>query len=463
MRPSYRHLAPALPLLLVVAACGRAPASDDGAATHGTSSSGPADASSDGGTRDAGDALGPDDGAVTFYRDVLPIVQARCTACHRDGNIAPFSLERYEDAWPWRDAIAAAVTAGTMPPWLPDSSCAEYTNDPTLPPLEIDTLVDWAAELGPRGNPDDAPPPVDHGDDALPRVDVELSSPEAYTPVGADDYRCFLLDWPLDTPAFVTGFHVRPGNPTMVHHVIAYRIAPERVPEYEALDADDPSAGYPCFGGPGGAVNDPGAGLWLGAWAPGGHATPYPEGTGLAIEPDAKVVLQIHYNTAAGDGGSDRTSIELMTADTVEREAFMMLWADLDWLGGNMSIPAGDADVVHSWALDPTVVMDFLTDVIPKDAPFLIHSSAHHMHLLGTSARHRIVHQDGSETCLLDIPRWDFGWQSAYGFREPQRFEPGDTLELTCHWNNAAGSDDVNWGEGTRDEMCLGIYYVTGV
>ncbi|MBK8238386.1 MAG: monooxygenase [Deltaproteobacteria bacterium] len=463
MRSPDRHRAPTLLLLLVVA-CVQATASDDpdpqasGGTAHGDEASG-----SEAATPDAGDPLGPDDGAVTFYRDVLPVMQARCTACHRDGNIAPFSLERYEDAWPWREAIAAAVTAGTMPPWLPDSSCAEYSHDPTLPPTEIDTLVAWAAEQGPRGNPDDAPAAVDHGDDGLPRVDVELSSPLAYTPVGADDYRCFLLDWPLDTPSFVTGFHVRPGNPSLVHHVIAYRIAPDRVPEYEALDAADPSAGYPCFGGPGGAVTDPGAGLWLGAWAPGGHATPYPEGTGLAIEPDAKVVLQIHYNTAASDGDSDRTSIELMTADTVEREAFMLLWADLDWLAGNMPIPAGDADVVHSWALDPTVVMDFLTDVIPPNAPFLIHSSAHHMHLLGRSARHRILHPDGGETCLLDIPRWDFAWQSAYGFATPQRFEPGDTLELTCHWDNGAGDEEVNWGEGTRDEMCLGIYYVTGV
>jgi Copper type II ascorbate-dependent monooxygenase, C-terminal domain len=407
--------------------------------------------------------LGPDDGSVTFYRDVLPIAQRRCIACHRDDNIAPFSLERYEDAWMWREAIVAAVTARTMPPWLPGADCNTYTNDPSLPADEAEVFAAWLAEQGPRGNPEDAPPPVDFGDGGLPRVDLTLASPEPYTPVGADDYRCFLLDWPLDAPAYVTGFHAKPGNPSIVHHVIAYNITPDRVAQYEALDAEDPAAGYTCFGGPGGAVTDPGAGMWLGAWAPGGGAAPYPEGTGLRMEPGAKVVLQVHYNTAAGGEGSDQTSIELMTDTAVEREAFMMLWADIEWLGGNMPIPKGDADVEHVWALDPTLVMDFLTDVVPPDQPFTIHSSSQHVHLLGTSARQDILRADGSSKCLVDIPRWDFGWQSAYRFADPVRFEPGDTLRLSCHWNNANGTHDVNWGEGTGDEMCLAIYYVTGI
>lgn len=407
--------------------------------------------------------LGPDDGAVTFFRDVLPIVQRSCMACHRDGSIAPFSLERYEDAWMWREAIAASVTARTMPPWLPGADCNTYTNDPSLPSEDVETIAAWVAEQGPRGNPDDAPPMPDFDTGGLPRVDLSLSAPEPYTPVGADDYRCFLLDWPLDAPAYVTGFHAKPGNPSIVHHVIAYNITPDNVPTYDALDAEDPAAGYPCFGGPGGSVSDPGTGLWIGAWAPGGGAAPYPEGTGLRMEPGSKVALQIHYNTAGGGTGSDQTTLELMTDTQVEREAFMLLWADIEWLGGNMPIPMGNPDVEHTWALDPTLVMDFLTDVVPPDSPFLIHSSSHHMHLLGTSARQDIVRADGTNECLVDIPRWDFGWQSAARFTEPVRFDPGDTLRLSCHWSNAAGTADVNWGEGTGDEMCLAIYYATGL
>ncbi len=449
-----RLLAP----LSLAAACS-SPAATPTDATTGTTGASDEDGTASTGS-DSGGALGPDDGTVTFYRDILPLAQQRCIGCHSDGNIAPFSMQRYEDAWPWRDAIAAAVADGSMPPWLPGPDCNDYANDPTLDADTRALVQTWADEDGPRGDPADAPPQMPPAVDALPRVDLSLGAPDPFTPSGTDDYRCFLLDWPQDTPTFVTGFRAVPGNPAIVHHVIAYRITPDRVPVYEALDAEDPEPGYTCFGGPGGDVTDPGAGLWLGAWAPGGHASVYPAGTGLAMSPGSKVVLQVHYNQGTTTG-SDTTAIELMIDDSVEREAFMLLWADLDWLGGNMPIPAGDADVEHHWAFDPTVVMDFLTDVIPPDQPFQLHSAAHHMHKLGTTARHRITRGDGTTTCLLDIPRWDFAWQSFYGFAEPVTFQPGDVLELSCHWDNHAGDADVNWGEGTSDEMCLGIYYAT--
>lgn len=429
------------------------PAPDDGSGTSAAASSAGASTT---------DALGPDDGTVTYYRDVLPIFRTHCTSCHQADAIGPFVLDDYAEAWQWRDATAAAVSARTMPPWLPAPGCNTYANDLSLPDDALATIVAWVAEDGPRGDPADAPAPdPDAGPPELPRVDVELAGPEPYTPTGADDYRCFLLDWPYDTPTFVTGFDTRPGNPAIVHHVIAYRITADRVATYEDLDAADPEPGYTCFGGPGGDVTDPGAGLWLGAWAPGGGAAIYPEGTGLEMDPGSKVVLQIHYNTAAAPGTADDTSVALMVADTVEREAFMMLWADLEWLSGNMPIPAGSTDTVHTWELDPTLVMDFLTDVVPPDQPFLLHTAGHHMHKLGTRAHHTIERADGSTDCLLDIEHWDFDWQRVARFTTPMRFEPGDVLKLSCQWDNGAGTQEVNWGEGTADEMCLGIYYVT--
>jgi hypothetical protein len=62
----------------------------------------------------------------------------------------------------------------------------------------------------------------------------------------------------------------------------------------------------------------------------------------------------------------------------------------------------------------------------------------------------------------LDIPRWDFNWQNSYRLREPRVVRPGDQLAIECHWNNSApGAVDTNWGEGTSDEMCLGVLYMT--
>ena len=105
---------------------------------------------------------------------------------------------------------------------------------------------------------------------------------------------------------------------------------------------------------------------------------------------------------------------------------------------------------------------------------FEIHSAAHHMHLLGTQGRAWVEKSDGTSRCLLEIDDWDFNWQEAYSLEETVRVDAGDRMHLQCHWDNSAENqpiidgelvapEDVSWGDGTRDEMCLGVYYITGV
>jgi hypothetical protein len=131
-----------------------------------------------------------------------------------------------------------------------------------------------------------------------------------------------------------------------------------------------------------------------------------------------------------------------------------------------MSIPAGNPDVAHSFTFDPTSV---LTD----GQAFDIYGVILHMHTRGTSATLEVLKggDEAAQQCLLDIPRWDFNWQGAYTLEAPVLFEPGDQLRITCHWDNSAENQpvvdgmqlpptDVNWGEGTGDEMCLGTLYL---
>jgi hypothetical protein len=82
------------------------------------------------------------------------------------------------------------------------------------------------------------------------------------------------------------------------------------------------------------------------------------------------------------------------------------------------------------------------------------------MHQLGKSARLSILRDGGDEECLLDIPAWDFHWQGGYALAETVRFEPGDKIHLECTWDNPT-MEQVTWGEGTGDEMCLGGFYYT--
>ena len=142
-----------------------------------------------------------------------------------------------------------------------------------------------------------------------------------------------------------------------------------------------------------------------------------------------------------------------------------------------MTIPAGEENVAH----DTSVPFDSLivkraqnTLGLAEDEPLMIYTAGHHMHELGTSQRTELQHLDGSTTCLLDTPDWDFAWQGRYTFENPIVFGPDDTLWMGCTWDNSAGNQPVingvvkepvtvAWGEGTSDEMCLSGFYVTGL
>src|SRR5688572_20749311 len=59
--------------------------------------------------------------AVTFTKDIAPILQRSCQNCHRPGQVAPMSLLTYEEARPWARSMKARTAirdkAGAMPPW----------------------------------------------------------------------------------------------------------------------------------------------------------------------------------------------------------------------------------------------------------------------------------------------------------------------------------------------------------
>src|SRR3954464_11001261 len=81
--------------------------------------------------------------AVTFNKEVLPILQKNCQTCHRPGEVAPMSLLTYSDARPWAKAIKNAVVSRKMPPWFADSKYGHFSNDRTLSEKDLQTLVAW--------------------------------------------------------------------------------------------------------------------------------------------------------------------------------------------------------------------------------------------------------------------------------------------------------------------------------
>lgn len=336
---------------------------------------------------------------------------------------------------------------------------------------------------------------------------ITLSLPGgSYTPQapagGTDDYRCFILDLPADTPGgYATGFQVLPGNPDVTHHAILYRIYPDQVAAAEKLEAADDRVGYECFGGSG--VPPRGASVsealsqsdWITAWAPGGDAADTPDGYGVEVPAGGKVVLQMHYNTRGGVGPDD-TEVKLRLApagsdlaplysmlmpapvelpcpagqsgplcdrqaaidDVVARFGRSSAWqvSGLQLLcGGNPSAPA--AGVTQS-----------CTRAITESTTLF--AVAGHMHLLGKTITVDVTDDAGAVTRVLDVPQYDFDNQDAVPLAAPLTLQAGDKVTVTCtHDPTLRGKVPgipaepryVVWGEGTTDEMCLGVL-VTG-
>lgn len=402
-----------------------------------------------------------EDETPTYVRDVQPLLAVKCGGCHTEDGIAPFPLVTYDQVTSVKGAVRAAVADRTMPPWLAGDGCTDYTGDRSLTDEQVDTVLRWIDGGVPAGDAGETPVEVEDTRRSLSRVDLELTLPVPYTPkTFPDDYRCFFLDWPEVETRYVTGFGIDPGNDAIVHHVIAYVVRPDNIATFQALDDADPEPGWPCFGGPGG--DGPSQAAWIGGWAPGVNGEDNPPGTGIEVPAGSKVIVQMHYNSSSSAPEPDQTAVLLRIDDTVEKKGAILTLADPKWvMTDSMTIPAHMSDVVHSVALDPTVFVSFITGgVLGGGKPLTVYNAGMHMHTRGERGAARIERAGGETECLMDIPRWNFHWQGSYTFAEPKQVDPGEKIYLECQWDNP-GDADLAWGEGTGDEMCLGLFYVT--
>ena len=106
---------------------------------------------------------------ITFDREIIRIVYARCAVCHREGGSA-FSLTSYSEARPWAKAIQEEVLERRMPPWGAVKGFGDFRDDQALTPEQIELVGDWVEGGSPEGEPKDLPetpkwtvPPPPHG------------------------------------------------------------------------------------------------------------------------------------------------------------------------------------------------------------------------------------------------------------------------------------------------------------
>jgi hypothetical protein len=328
----------------------------------------------------------------------------------------------------------------------------------------------------------------------------EIRLPAKYTPkapegTGTDDYRCFLVDPGFDTDQLVSGVQVLLDNAPLVHHVVVSKVEPTDVTKAEKLDAQTPGEGWTCFGGAG-ISGIAGGNLdkadWVGAWAPGGGERVMAEDIGIPLAAGSQLVVQMHYNLLGGSG-SDRSAVllRLSAAAGSDKQALqtMLLPAPVELpcrdnrTKGMCSRALAIADLKKRFAEDPATA-DLLHLLCGPLTPGPVQSCTRpireegtiravsgHMHLLGRAITVDVNKGMPQAQRVLDIPVWNFDDQGSIPLDTPLDVGPGDEITVTCTHDQELrdllpafeGTEDryVAWGEGTTDEMCLGIVLMT--
>ncbi len=371
----------------------------------------------------------------TFYGEVLPILQNNCQDCHRPsglnlgGMIAPMSLVEYSEVRPWAKSIASAVQNRVMPPWhAADDFHGVFQNERTLSDAEIETIVRWASTGAAAGDPSQAPEAHvwPNSEWAIGEPDLVLTLDEPFfVKDEIEDLNINLTTkiTPEQLPEdkYITAIEFKPGS-DVVHHIIGMTIPPE--------DAD--AQGVQMIGG----------------IAPGTAPTTFPDGYGVKFHANSTFIFQMHYHKepGPGTGKEDRSSIAFRFADKPVNRLYVEAVGDTR----RLYVPAGDPD--YRITSERKFGRDIkLITLLP------------HMHLRGDYSKYHMIYPDGTEEDILEVPQYDFNWQTSYHFTEPKVIPAGSVVQVTMGYDNSAENPsnpdpttDVRWGSPTTAEMNLG-------
>ncbi len=379
---------------------------------------------------------------LTWANQASRILQRKCEGCHHVGGIGPFPFTTYDQTSSLAPYIHLVVSDNQMPPWRADDACNDYVASYALDTAEKEMLLQWASQGTERGDVQREPAPIayEQAEWTAGQPDVVLQYDEPfYMSPGDDIYRCFPVPLNNEETLYVKSIEIMPGNLEVVHHVLLYLET-----DQDGLNNDlaDEGPGYTCFGGP----NTSTVRLMAG-WAPGMKAIVFPDNVGMTIPPNSTAIMQVHYHYS-NSPGFDHTQIGLhLVADKPSKELLL-----LPLVNQEFTIPA-DA---KNYLVEESIKLPFfLTAELYTIAP--------HMHLLGQRISVKAEHTDGTELCLVDVPRWDFEWQRFYEFQQPITLEGNTTLRLQCEFDNSIDNPynpntppkPVSWGEATTDEMAL--------
>ena len=314
---------------------------------------------------------------------------------------------------------------------------------------------------------------------------------------GTDDYRCFLLDPKVNEDSIVRSIEFIPQRKNYVHHAIIFRVTEADIPE--AIVKDKSGNGWPCFGGTslGGMMSTFVTSPWISSWAPGVGKDVAPAGYGIPFKKGERFVLQVHYNLLAATDGKIETDQSTIRMEAVPAKGSKIKQLQLELFAApvELACPPGitgplcdrrqsmldlasrtdPLSAQQANALNyicgqnpnrPTPSLTSRCDKVMNKSMTVV-AAGPHMHLLGRSLKMTLNPGTPNEKTILDVPNYNFDDQSATYLKTPIAVNLGDIIRVECTFDptlrqkipqlRSLEPRYVTWGEGSSDEMCLGV------
>ena len=362
---------------------------------------------------------------ISYVKDVAPIIEDKCVACHEKDGIGPMQLTSYEKIKAYSPMIREVLRTQRMPPWRADPTVGHFLDDKSLSGDQIKTLVHWIEAGAPRGEGTDplAAKTFVASEWPLGKPDLILDIP-AYTvkATGIVDYQRPWVNYPLKEGEWLRASTIKVENRQVVHHILTgYMTEPPK---------------------PGEEANESKWGASVGGYAVGAESDVEPANTGVYIPAGGAIGFQNHY-TPFGKEVTEHSKIALY----FYKDKPELIMHNSVILNANISIPPNEG------AWKQQAYLEF-----PKDA--LLYGAFPHAHYRGASSQLWLQTPDGKKTMLLALPNYDFNWQRDYAFAEPVKIPAGSKLIAIYTYDNSvrnpANPDHnrtVPWGDQSMDEM----------
>ena len=368
---------------------------------------------------------------ITYSKQVSRLIQTNCQTCHNPNGVAPFSLMNYRQAKGWGKMIKEVVLDGRMPPWdANDAVGHKFSNNRSLSQEDKNAFASWVDNGTPRGDDAELPAPVEYSTDwRIGTPDMVFEMPEEVTvdPTGVVPYQYFMTPTNFDEDKWIDMAECRPGNPKVVHHIIMFVRDPN-----QTTVRDERGQGF------------------FDAFAPGTDPMILESGVARRIPKGATLVWQMHY-TPTGKEEKDRSSFGIKFAK------------------GPITTELATTEAINfSFNIPPKADNHRVEADMTFETAAVIRSLSPHMHYRGKSFTYTLVYPDGREDLLLDVPNYDFNWQTTYELVEPINVPAGTKMHCVAHFDNSDKNPfnpdpdkTVSWGDQTWEEMMIGFFQLS--